>query len=69
MATNAKSDQKRKVIGIILTILGTVGIIYAAASQFAEGMSRHPAAGLLLFSIVIVFSGIAQLYKKDADQG
>jgi hypothetical protein len=68
MATNVKRGTKRKAIGITLTILGTAGIIYAGALQFAEGMDRHPAAGMLLLSIVIVFSGIAQLYKNEADE-
>jgi hypothetical protein len=68
MATNAKSGTKRKIIGTLLTILGTAGIAYAAVSQFAAGMNKNAAAGTLLFSIVIVFIGLAQLYKKDADQ-
>jgi hypothetical protein len=68
MSANAKSPVKRKIIGTILTIIGCAGLVYAGMSQFAEGMDKRAAAGTLLFSLIIVFIGISQLYKKDAEE-
>lgn len=63
----SKTNTKAKVIGTILTLLGVAGVIYAAMCQFMDGMDRRAAAGILLFSIVITFIGIGQLYKKHPD--
>lgn len=67
MENKAKDATKRKIIGTLLTIVGSAGLIYAGVSQFAAGMDKNAAAGILLFSIVIVFIGIGQLYKKHPD--
>lgn len=63
----SKTNTKSKLIGIILTLAGVAGLIYAALCQFAEGMNKNAAAGILLFSIVVTFIGISQLYKKHPD--
>jgi hypothetical protein len=68
METNVRTGMKSKVIGTVLTVLGTTGLVYAAISQFMDGMDKRAAAGILLFSVLIVFIGIAQLYKKQSDQ-
>ena len=68
MNTNVKTSMKSKVWGTILTIAGSAGLVYAGISQFMDGMDKRAAAGILLFSILIVFIGIAQLYKKQSDQ-
>ncbi|MBC7400067.1 MAG: hypothetical protein H7289_08990 [Mucilaginibacter sp.] len=60
--------MKNKVIGIILTLIGATGLIYAGISQFTNGMDKQPAAGILIVSIIIVFIGIGQLYKKHPDE-
>ncbi|MFD2872426.1 hypothetical protein ACFS5N_08110 [Mucilaginibacter ximonensis] len=65
--TQTKTNNKSKLVGIILTLLGVAGIIYAALCQFGEGMNRNAAAGVLLSSIVITFVGVGQLYKKHPD--
>jgi multisubunit Na+/H+ antiporter MnhG subunit len=67
MENKAKDATKRKIIGTILTIIGSVGLIYAGLSQFADGMNKNAAAGVLLFSLIVVFIGVGQLYKKHPD--
>lgn len=62
-----RRNSKSKLIGTILTLVGVAGLVYAAMCQFGEGMNRNAAAGILLFSIVITFIGIGQLYKKHPD--
>jgi uncharacterized membrane protein len=60
--------MKSKITGIILTLAGVAGLIYAAISQFTNGMDKQPLAGILLMSLIIVFIGISQLYKKQPDE-
>jgi hypothetical protein len=60
--------MKTKIIGAIFTILGVMGLIYAAISQFTNGMDKQPVAGILLGSMIILFIGISQLYKKHPDE-
>jgi uncharacterized membrane protein len=67
MDINFKTGMKSKITGIILTLIGIAGLIYAAISQFTDGMAKQPVAGILLVSIVIMFIGIGQLYKKHPD--
>ncbi|MGF7079251.1 hypothetical protein [Mucilaginibacter sp. UYCu711] len=60
--------MKSKIIGVVFTIAGVAGLIYAAVSQFTNGMAKHPVAGIVLVSLLIVFIGISQLYKKQPDE-
>jgi hypothetical protein len=60
--------MKSKIIGIVFTLAGVAGLIYAAISQFTNGMAKHPVAGILLLSLLIVFIGVSQLYKKQPNE-
>jgi uncharacterized membrane protein len=60
--------MKSKITGIILTLVGVAGLIYAAIAQFTDGMAKQPVAGILLVSIIVVFIGVSQLYKKHPDE-
>jgi uncharacterized membrane protein len=68
MDTNFKTGIKSKITGIILTLVGVAGLIYAAISQFTDGMAKQPVAGILLVSMIVVFIGVGQLYKKHPDE-
>jgi len=68
MGTKSKVNTKSKLVGAILTLIGVAGLIYAAMCQFVDGMNKNAAAGILLFSLVITFIGISQLYKKQPDE-
>ncbi|MFD2148499.1 hypothetical protein [Mucilaginibacter antarcticus] len=67
MKQKANSGRRTKIIGTLLTVAGAAGLIYAGISQFADGMDKRAAAGVLLFSLIVVFIGISQLYKKHSD--
>ena len=68
MDTNYKTGMKSKITGIILTLAGVAGVTYAAVSQFTDGMAKQPVAGILLASMIVLFIGISQLYKKHPDE-
>jgi len=68
MGTKSKANTKSKLTGTILTLIGVAGLIYAAMCQFVNGMNKNAAAGILLFSLLITFIGISQLYKKHPDE-
>ncbi len=67
MDTNYKTEMKSKILGVVLTLIGVAGLIYAAICQFKDGMDKRAAAGILLFSVIIVFIGVSQLHKKHPD--
>lgn len=59
--------MKLKFAGIILTIIGVAGLTYAVFAQLTNGMAKSPIAGITLVSILVVFIGVAQLFRKPAD--
>lgn len=67
MNTNYKTGLKSKIAGVVLTLIGVAGLIYAAIAQFTDGMDKQSVAGILLFSVIVVFIGVSQLYKKHPD--
>jgi hypothetical protein len=62
------ATMKSKITGVIFTLAGVAGLVYAAISQFTNGMAKHPVAGILLLSLLIVFIGVSQLYKKQSNE-